>query len=81
MINELRFFLFSRGLDKTRKMVKKVQILNEKSKTQTYSLSSLFQGLIIIVFVCYNIDFLIDINFFIFFTAVTQQLQHIILHI
>lgn len=81
MINELRFFLFSRGLDKTRKMVKKVQILNEKSKTRTYSLSSLFQGLIIIVFVCYNIDFLIDINFFIFFTAVTQQLQHIILHI
>ena len=81
MINELRFFLFSRGLDKTRKMVKKVQILNEKSKTRTYSLSSLFQGLIIILFVCYNIDFLIDINFFIFFTAVTQQLQHIILHI
>ena len=81
MINELRFFLFSRVLDKTRKMVKKVQILNEKSKTRTYSLSSLFQGLIIIVFVCYNIDFLIDINFFIFFTAVTQQLQHIILHI
>ena len=62
-------------------MVKKVQILNEKLKTRSYSLLSLFQGLIIIAFVSYNIDFLIDIHFFIFFTAVTQQLQHIILHI
>ena len=63
-------------------MAKKEQILNEKLKTRTYSSLSLFQGLIIIAFVSYNIDFSIDIHFFIFiFTAVTQQLQHIILHI
>ena len=61
----------------------KEHILNEKLKTRSYSSLSLFQGLIIIAFVSYNIDFLIDIHFFIFFhsrntAATTYHFTHII---